>query len=127
MVGIVETARLEAEIYAALIGDEELMGFLPKGEKSIFHLQAPSEYPDYPTLVYSPISDVPVLHGDNAENLHRVTIRIHIITGEVDYSEIYAAVKRLMTALGFTRVQATPFIDDGKRMLVVDFKIVIGG
>ena len=87
-----------------------------------------SEYPDYPILVYTPISDVPVLHGDNAENLHRVTIRIHIITGEVDYSEIYAAVKRLMTALGFTRVQATPFIDaDGKRMLVVDFKIVIGG
>ena len=123
-----ETARLESELYSALIGDEELMGFLPKGEKSIFHLQAPSEYPDYPILVYTPISDVPVLHGDNAENLHRVTIRIHIITGEVDYSEIYAAVKRLMTALGFTRVQATPFIDaDGKRMLVVDFKIVIGG
>ena len=122
-----ETARLESEIYSAMTADSELMGFLPKGEKSIFHLQAPSEYPDYPILVYTPISDVPVLHGDNAENLHRVTIRIHIITGEVDYSEIYAAVKRLMTALGFTRVQATPFIDDGKRMLVVDFKIVIGG
>ena len=48
------------------------------------------------------------------------------LDGKTD-SEIYAAVKRLMTALGFTRVQATPFIDDGKRMLVVDFKIVIGG
>lgn len=122
-----DTARLEEQIYAALTEDAELMNLLPKGDKSIFHLQAPAEYPDYPILVYTPISDVPVLHGDNLEELHRVTIRIHIITGDVDYSDIYAAVKRLMTALGFTRVQATPFIDDGKRMLVVDFKIVIGG
>ena len=122
-----DTAQLEAEIYAALTSDETLMGFLPKGKESIFHLQAPSEYPDYPILVYTPISDVPVLHGDNAENLHRVTIRIHIITGEVDYSEIYAAVKRLMAGLGFTRVQATPFIDEGKRMLITDFRIVTGG
>lgn len=123
-----DTAQLEAEVYSALVGDEILMGLLPKGSKSIFHLQAPSVYPDYPILVYTPISDVPVLHGDNTENLHRVTIRIHIITGDADYSEIYAAVKRLMTGLRFTRVQTTPFIDeDGKRMLVVDFKIVIGG
>ena len=122
-----DTARLEELVYSALTSDEILMDLLPKGGKSIFHLQAPAEYPDYPILVYTPISDVPVLHGDNLEELHRVTIRIHIITGEVDYAEIYAAVKRLMTALGFTRVQATPFIDDGKRMLVADFKIVIGG
>ena len=122
-----ETAQLEEKIYAALTGDSELMGLLPKGSKSIFHLQAPSEYPDYPILVYSPISDVPVLHGDDVENLHRVTIRIHIITGDADYSKIYSAVKRLMTGLEFTRVQARPLIDGGKRMLVVDFKIVIGG
>lgn len=121
-----ETAQLEAEIYAALLGDETLMGFLPDGGKSIFHLQAPAVYPDYPILVYTPISDVPVLHGDNRENLHRVIIRIHIIAE--DYTEIYAAVKRIMAALGFTRVQATPFIDaDGRRILIADFKIVIGG
>ena len=121
-----ETSQLEAEIYAALLGDETLMGFLPDGGKSIFHLQAPAVYPDYPILVYTPISDVPVLHGDNGENLHRVTIRLHIIAE--DYTEIYAAVKRIMAALGFTRVQATPFIDaDGRRILIADFKIVIGG
>lgn len=123
-----DTAQLEAEVYSALLRDEILMGLLSKGSKSIFHLQAPSEYPDYPILVYTPISDVPVLHGDNAENLHRVTIRIHIITGEIDYTDIYSAVKRIMAALGFTRVQATPFIDEGgTRMLVADFRIVIGG
>ena len=120
-----EIAQLEAEIYAALVGDETLMGFLPKGGKSIFHLQAPAVYPDYPILVYTPISDVPALHGDNRENLHRVIIRIHIIAE--DYTEIYAAVRRIMAELGFTRVQATPYIEDGKRMLVTDFRIVIGG
>ena len=122
-----DTAQLEAEIYAALTSDETLMGFLPKGKESIFHLQAPAgEYPRLPILVYTPISDVPVLHGDNAENLHRVIIRLHIIAE--DYTEIYAAVKRIMAALGFTRVQATPFIDaDGRRILIADFKIVIGG
>ena len=120
-----ETARLEADIYSALINDTEIMELLPKGESSIFHLQAPAVYPDYPILVYTPISDVPVLHGDNKEKLHRVTIRIHIIA--VDYVALYGAVKRVMSELGFTRVQATPFIDDGKRILVADFKIVIGG
>ena len=120
-----ETAQLEEKIYAALTGDSELRGLLPKGSKSIFHLQAPSECPDYPILVYTPISDVPVLHGDNRENLHRVIIRIHIIAEE--YVEIYTAVKRIMAALGFTREQSRPLFDRGKRMLVTDFKIVIGG
>lgn len=120
-----ETAQLEAEIYSALKNDTEIMGLLPNGESSIFHLQAPETYPEYPILVYSPISDVPVLHGDNAEKLHRVTIRIHIISGKNDYSELYCAVKRVMSDLGFTRVQATPLIKDGEKMLVTDFKKVI--
>ena len=120
-----DTARLEEKIYTALKAEEQLMELLPKGESSIFHLQAPAVYPDYPILVYTPISDVPVLHGDNREKLHRVTVRIHIIAE--DYSTLYSAVKRVMSELGFTRVQATPFIEDGKRILVADFKIVIGG
>ena len=120
-----ETTRLEEIVYAAITGDREIMELLPKGESSIFHLQAPTVYPDYPILVYTPISDVPILHGDNAEKLHRVTIRIHIIAD--DYWALYSAVKRVMAELDFTRVQATPYIENGKRMLIADFRIVIGG
>lgn len=121
-----ETAELENEIYSAFINDEVLMGLLYNRESSIFHLQAPSVYPNYPILVYSPISDVPVLHGDNRETLHRVTIRVHIINGENDYSEIYSEVKRIMSELGFTRLQATPFVDEYEKfMLIVDFKIIL--
>lgn len=120
-----ETARLEAGVYSALKNDTEIMELLPQGESSIFHLQAPAVYPDYPILVYSVISDTPVTFGDNEEKSHSVIFRIHIITE--DYSTLYSAVKRVMAELDFTRVQTTPFIEDGKRMLIADFKIIIGG
>ncbi len=123
-----ETCELEEMVYSALKNNSEMMELLPKGESSIFHFKAPSVYPDFPILVYGQISDVPTLHGDNREKLHRVTIRIHIITGEGDYAALYSAVKNIMGEMGFTRVQATPFIDqDGVRMMIADFKIVIGG
>ena len=120
-----ETARLEAEVFSALKNDIEIMELLPKGESSIFHLQAPAVYPDYPILVYSVISDTPVTFGDNKEKFHSVIFRIHIIAE--DYSELYSAVKRVMAELDFTRVQATPFFEDKTRMLITDFRIVIGG
>lgn len=122
-----ETAELENKIYSAFINDEVLMGLLHDSESSIFHSQAPSVYPNYPILVYSPISDVPVVHGDNLENMHRVTIRVHIIASVEDCSELYVAVKRIMASLGFTRLQATPFLDEGgKFMIITDFRILIG-
>ena len=117
-----ETSRLEEMVYSALKNDTEIMGLLPKGESSIFHLQAPEVYPDYPVLVYSPIDDTPILHGDNIEQLHRITIRIHIIAD--DYSALYLAVKRVMTGLNFVRLQSTSFIEDGQKMLITDFKII---
>lgn len=120
------TAQLEEKIYSAFVDDEILMGLLHNRESSIFHIHSPSVRPDYPILVYSVLSDVPSLHADNVENFHRVTIRIHIITGENDYTEIYAAVKRIMGDLEFVRVQSTPFIDeDGTFKLVTDWKIVL--
>lgn len=120
------TAQLEEKIYSAFVEDENLVGFLPNGTKSIFHIRTPSVKPDYPILVYSVLSDVPSLHGDNEENFHRVTMRIHIITGDGDYPQIYAKVKRIMTDLGFVRLQSTPFLDeDGTFMLVTDWKIIL--
>ena len=122
-----ETAQLEEKVYRSLKEDETITGLLPNGDKSFFHLKAPSVYPNYPILVYSVISDVPVLHGDNLENLHRVTIRIHIISDENEYPPLYEAVRRVMSQLGFTRVQSTPFIDEyGNFMMIADFKILIG-
>lgn len=122
------TAQLEEQVYTTLKNDNEIKGFLPNGEESFFHIRAPSVYPDYPILVYSVISDVPVLHGDNFENLHRVTIRIHIIVDKEDYPPLYEAVKRVMYELGFTRIQTTPFIDEnGKFMMIADFRIITGG
>lgn len=122
-----DTAQLEENIYSTLVNDEVIMELLPNRKSSIFHMRATSEYPDYPIIVYSVISDVPVLHADNKENLHEVTIRIHIITGENDYSELYAQVKRVMSNLDFTRIQSTPFIDeDEKFIMITDWKIILG-
>ena len=123
-----DTVRLEEKIYSALTTDENILELLPNREDSIFNFKAPSVYPDLPIIVYSPISDVPALHGDNLETLHRVTIRLHIVTGENDYTELYAQVKRVMRNLDFTRIQSTPFIDeDGKFMMITDWKIIISG
>ena len=119
-----ETSRLEEIVYSALINDSDLMGLLPMGESSIFHLQAPSVLPEYPILVYSPIDDTPILHGDNKEFMHRVTIRIHIIAE--NYSEIFLEIKRIMSNLRFTRLKSFPFIEDGKKMLITDFKKIVG-
>lgn len=123
-----ETVELEEAVYSALINDEILMGLLPAREQAVFHLQAPSgDYPRAPTIVYTPISDVPVLAGDNAEQLHRVLIRIHIITDDGNYADIYKAIKRIMSDIGFSRLQTTPIAARGKKMLAADFKIIIGG
>lgn len=116
-----DTAKLEEMVYSALTGNDELMGLLSQNDNSIFHLQAPAQYPDYPILVYAPISDVPVLHGDNSETLHVVTIRIHIINGT---PAIYENVLRIMQELGFVRTLTTPFIEDGRLIQAVDFYIV---
>lgn len=120
-----ETSRLEEMVYSALINDTELMGLLENRQSSIFHLQAPaSGYPDYPILVYSTIDDSAILFGDNKEFIHRATIRIHIIAE--NYSEIFLVIKRIMADLKFTRLKSIQYIEDGKKMLITDFKKIVG-
>lgn len=119
-----ETAELEAQVYSALSGDSSLTAMLAKGTDSIFHLQAPGDTRErYPALVYAPVSDVPVLAGDDMEIAHRVTIRLHIITLDGRYENIYRCVHRIMEGLGFARFQTTPYVDDGQRILMVDYRI----
>ena len=122
-----ETYELEEEIFSGLTADERLIELLANGAKSIFHFVAPATL-KYTAIVYSPISDVPVLSGDNRELAHRVTIRIHVITArectkaELEtFRETCGRVKKVMTGLGFSRVQTTPYVEDGQSILIFDF------
>ena len=128
-----ETPELEKEIFAAMISNTELMAILPNGALSIFHYVIPSTLPEkYPVLVYSTISDVPALAGDNEEVAHRVTIRLHVITSErntvaeqVKFQKACRLVKRIMVSLGFVRRQTTPYLEDGRVILIYDFVKVV--
>ena len=123
-----ETHELENEVYAALTGNAELLDVLPLREKAIYHYAAPSADPKrYPIIVYSTISDVPALAGDNREVAHRVTIRIHVIaalrrteTDKQNFIAVGRLVKTIMEDIGFVRRQTTPFIDDGKLINIHD-------
>ncbi|MBR1728067.1 MAG: hypothetical protein IJ728_14350 [Selenomonadaceae bacterium] len=121
------TSELESEIYSALINEETLTEMLGNAKESIYHLQAPAgEITRYPILVYSPISDVPIMHGDDLESAYRVTIRIHIITKNGEYSEINLIINRIMTMqLGYSRVQTTPYVEEDKKMLICDYRIAV--
>jgi len=120
---------LENGVYAALTSNAELLDVLPLREKAIYHYVAPSADPKrYPIIVYSPISDVPALNGDNREIAHRVTIRIHVIEAqrrdddeEQNFITACRLVKNIMEDIGFVRRQTTPFSDDGKIMRIFDF------
>lgn len=117
------TQTIEETVYTALTSNRNLMALLSYDESSVYHFQAPSVYPDYPIIVYSVISDVPALAGDNSEYLHEVSVRIHIVAGT---PQIYEQVRLLMQDLGFARTQTTQFKEDGKIIQAVDFDIVTG-
>ena len=124
-----ETCELESNLRAALIGDAELLDVLPLREKAIFHYAAPATDPKkYPIIVYSPISDVPALSGDNREVAHRVTIRIHVIAtqkrfaaDEQNFQTACRLVNQIMTGLNFSRLKTTSTVEDGKLILVHEF------
>ena len=124
-----ETFELLTQVRAALIGNADLMRILPLGEKAIYHNVAPSTEPRrYPIIVYSAISDVPILAGDNVEVAHKVTIRLHVITstkryaaGENNFISTCRLVKETMTGLSFVRRQTTPLVSEGKTMMIFDF------
>lgn len=116
------TAQIEEKIFTEFTNDKNLMELLNNDVSSIFHIRAPSVYPDYPILVYSVTNDVPSLHADDEEKFHSVDLRIHIVASEPHCPEIYVAVKKIMLRLGFVRLQTTEYLDeDGKFILVTDW------
>lgn len=124
-----KTYELEIEVRNALIDNADLMAVLPNGANAIYHYVAPAVDPTrYPIIVYSPISDVPTMNGDNRELAHRVTIRIHVITSqrrfdtdERDFVTACRLVQATMASLHFFRQQTTPYVEDGKVMCVMDY------
>lgn len=122
-----ETYELEEKLFSGLTADERLMKLLPSGAKSIYHFTAPATL-KYPAVVYSPISDVPALNGDDSELAHGVTIRVHVITAQdctkaelEKFREACGRVKKIMTGLGFSRIRTTPFVEDNQSILIFDF------
>lgn len=124
-----ETYEVENEIHAALISNAELMNVLPNGASSIYHYVSPSvDHSRYPIIVYSPISDVPALAGDNKEFAHNVTIRIHVIAAQKKFAAdeskfltVCRLVNQIMHSLDFSRQQTTPYCEDGKIMMIFDY------
>lgn len=115
------------KVYQALRTSKELTSQLAKDRKGrcIYHGISP-DAGSYPILVYSLISDVPVLAADGREQERRVTIRIHILTKDGRYSGIYAAVQKVMLKLGFIRAQTVELAEKDVLIRVIDYKTGIG-
>lgn len=119
-----ETVQIEQAVYEKLIGDTLLTDMLSDGADSVFHMQAPSDLESrYPALVYSVISDVPAIVGDDSEITHRVSMRVHILTLDGDYGGIYRRVCADMSELNFSRYQAYPYIEEGQIIMIADYRI----
>ncbi len=119
-----ETTELEAMVYQALVKDKELMGGLPQKGRPVYHMQKPGTgCRHYPYIVYSVLSDVPALTGEDRELFHRVTMRFHIVTKDGVYEEINRHLNRVLISLGFMRVQTIPYIEDGDKILITDYRI----
>ena len=119
--------NIKEKIYAALMSSPELKALLVKDRKGrcIYPGQSPNAG-SYPILVYNIISDVPVLVADGEEMERRVTVRIHILTKDGHYSQIYSALQKVMIGLGFMRSQTMDMVENGLFILCVDYKIGTG-
>lgn len=108
----------------ALKENTELCEMLAEGSKSIYHLQSP-DAGTYPILIVSIPSDVPECESDNTETLHRVTIRIHILTENGAFTNIYNKVNEIMTGLRFNRKYAIEFVEDNLFIKYVDYTQIL--
>lgn len=113
-----------ATVMQALKNDTELCEMLAEGSKSIYHLQSP-DAGSYPILVVSIPSDVPECESDDSETLHRVTIRIHILTENGAFTNIYNKINEIMAGLRFNRKYAIEFVEDNLFIKYIDYSQIL--
>lgn len=65
----------------------------------------------YPHIVYSEISNVPAIYGDNREIFFRAVYQVAIVTDNDDYEALESAVENAMAELGFMRTDARDIFD----------------
>ena len=118
---------IKEQVYHALMSSRDLTSLLVKDKKGrcIYPGQSPNAG-SYPILVYSIPSDVPALVADGRELERRVTVRIHILTKDGQYLDIYSAVQDVMLGLGFMRGQTVEITEKDLFILCVDYRIGTG-
>ena len=119
--------NIKETVYQALMSSPELNALLVKDKQGrcIYPGISPNAG-SYPILVYNIISDVPALVADGEEMERRITVRIHILTKDGRYGDIYSAVQQVMLGLGFMRSQTMDIVENGLFILCVDYKIGTG-
>lgn len=90
----------------------------------VYHHYSP-ENKDFPNIIYSVISDVPALHGDNKELTSNITLRLYVITKDGNYYNIQKSINNIMINLGFSRGQAVETTQDNYKVKTLDYKISI--
>ncbi len=106
----------------ALRNSKELISKLADGTGGIYHQVSPKGC-RYPNIVYSVVSDVPALHGDDVELQSILTLRIHIVTRDGAYEEIFYCIRNIMSQLGFMRLRTTEAYIENLKVLIVDYTI----
>ena len=119
--------NIKEKVFSALNSSSDLTALLAKDARGqcIYHGRSP-DAGSYPILIYSIISDVPAVIADAVELERRITLRIHIITKDGVYEDIYKEVLKIMLSLGFMRGQTIEITEKDEFIKVVDFKNGIG-
>ena len=113
-------------VYQALVRSRELTQLLAHGKKGIYHGRSP-DAGTYPIIVYSVISDVPVLSADGAELERCITLRIHVLTKDGRFRELHRAVQNALLPLGFVRTQTQELVEKDIFVEITDYKTAMEG
>lgn len=102
--------------------ETSITALLASGKDSIYHGWS-EDAGTYPVIIFGIVSDVPAMSCDNEEVAHAVTVRIHIVTKDGAYQQIYQAVQAAMKKRGYRRKMTNEINDEDLKILVVDYVI----